>query len=109
MKGKNKERTITGVVIPAEWDDDDNITKVAIQTEDFDEYLVEYSGKGKDLSAFIDYNIEVTGTVKRLADGESTINVKKYQALEEEYEEEVYDGSLDDDDDYFDKRQEDEW
>lgn len=108
MKGKNKERTITGIVIPGEWDDDDNITKVAIQTEDYDEYLVEYSGKGKELSAFIDYNVEVTGTVKRLANGEMSINVKKYQALED-YEEEAYDESPDDDDEYYDKRQEDEW
>ena len=108
MKGKNKDRTITGIVIPAEWDDDDNITRVAIQTEDFDEYLVENSGKGKDLTAFIDYNVEVTGTVKRRADGESTIKVKNYQALEE-YEEETYVDYLDDDDDYFDKRLEDEW
>ena len=108
MKGKIKERTITGIVIPAEWDDDDNITKVAIQTEDYDEYLVEYSGKGKELSAFIDYNVEVTGTVKRRANDEMTINVKKYQSLEE-YEEEAYDESLDDDDEYHDKRQEDEW
>ena len=106
MKAKINEHTITGRVIPADWDDD-NITKVAIRTEAYDEYLVEYSGKGKELSAFIDYNVEVTGTVKRRADDEMTINVTNYQALEE-YKEEAYVESFDDYDDYYDKRLEDE-
>jgi lysyl-tRNA synthetase class II len=88
-KEKTKEQTITGNVIPAEWDDDDNVIQVAIQTEDYDEYLVEHNGKGKELLAFIDYNVEATGTVRQRKDGELTISVKRYESLGE-YEEEAY-------------------
>lgn len=86
-KEKAKEQTITGIVIPAEWDDDDNVIQVAIQSEDYEEYLVENNEKGKELLAFIDYEVEVTGTVKERKDGEMMINVKRYEALGE-YEEE---------------------
>jgi len=86
-KEKTKEETITGIIIPAEWDDEDNIIQVAIQTEDYDEYLVEQNEKGKELLAFIDYEVEAVGPVKKRKDGEMTITVKRYESLGE-YEEE---------------------
>lgn len=86
-KEKTKEETITGIVIPAEWDDDDNIIQVAIQTEDYDEYLVEHNEKGKELLSFIDYEVEAVGHVRKRKDGEMTITVKRYESLGE-YEEE---------------------
>ena len=86
-KEKTKEETITGIVIPAEWDDDDNIIQVAIPTEDYDEYLVEHNEKGKELLAFINYEVEAVGPVRKRKDGEMTITVKRYESLGE-YEEE---------------------
>jgi hypothetical protein len=81
-KPKTKERTITGIVIEGEWDDNDNVIGVAIETEDDEEYLVEPNEKGKELLAFIDYKVEATGTVRQ-RDGDMIINVKRYESLGE--------------------------
>lgn len=94
-KEKAKEQTITGIVIPAEWDDDDNVIRVAIQSEDYEEYLVEHHGKGKELLAFIDYEVEATGTVRERRDGEMTINVKRYESLGEYEEDEDFEDEHD--------------
>lgn len=88
-KEKAKEQTITGIVIPAEWDDDDNVIGVAIETDDFEEYVVEDNEKGRELLAFIDYEVEATGSVRKQRDGEMTISVRRYESLGE-YEEDEY-------------------
>jgi hypothetical protein len=90
-KQKAKEQKITGIVLPAEWDDDNNVIRVAIETEDYDEYLVENNEKGKELLALIDFKVEATGTVRQ-RDGDMIISVKRYESTAE------YDEDEDDDD-----------
>lgn len=83
---------ITGTVIPAEWDDDDNVTGVAIETEEGEQYQVEPNGKGEELLAFSGYEIEATGSVRERRDGAMIITVREYESLgvyEDEYGEEL--------------------
>jgi hypothetical protein len=103
---KGKESTISGIVVPNEWDDSDNVTRVAIQTENDEEYTVEYNPKGKELLRLLDHEVEVKGVVRQTPDGDMIISVKKYESLGEYDEDEL---GQDDEDEEDDKLEEDEW
>ena len=76
---KGRERTITGIVVPENWDENDNVTRVAIKTLDYQEYVVEHNKEGKELLALVDNKVRVTGTVRERLDGDLIINVKSYE------------------------------
>ena len=95
-KQKSKALTINGVVLPERWDDHDNVTEVAIETEQGEEYLVEPNERATQLLAFIDSEVEATGIVREQLDGSLTISVESFEAF----------GTHDDDDDIDD---DDDW
>ena len=57
--------TLQGVVTEDEWDDEDNVTSVAISTYD-DYYIVKNVGKGRELLSHLNEEVEVKGTVASL-------------------------------------------
>ena len=75
------ENTISGMVIPIEWDDYDDITRVAIQTSDEKEYLVDRNKKGKELLELIEEEVEATGVVREDGDSNYIIKVNEYSVL----------------------------
>ena len=75
------ETTISGIVIPIDWDDYDDVTSVAIQTSDEDEYIVDKNKKGKELLDFIGEEVEVTGFVREDEDGNSIIKINEYSVI----------------------------
>ena len=75
---ENRLTTITGVIIPADWDQDGRITGVAISTHDEDEYLVQGRAKGTELVRLLRKEVEVTGWAE-LDQGKKTITVKDYR------------------------------
>jgi hypothetical protein len=86
MKGKKKAHsTITGIIIPAEWGENDEVTAVSIQTTDDEEYLVDPNKKGKELLDFIDWQVEATGIVKE-EDGNAIFKVSSYSLMDEDEE-----------------------
>ena len=88
-----KEVTLTGFVIPEEWDNNDNVIAIAISTEDED-YLVERNKPGEELYDFLDEDVEATGFVREDKDGTKHISVTSYEILHvDDYDEdEDYDG-----------------
>ncbi len=74
--------TVTGVVYADDWDDNDNVTAVVIETEDGEEYGISTDGKGKELLKLEDKRVELTGTVSEHGEGEKTITVTTYRILE---------------------------
>jgi hypothetical protein len=70
--------TVTGVIIPADWDRDGRITQVAISTHDEDEYLVRRRAKGTELVRFLQKEVEFNGWTA-LDQGKKTILVKDYR------------------------------
>ena len=80
---KGRERTITGIVVPEDWDENGNVIRVAIKTLDYQEYVVEYNKKGKELLAFVDNKVRVGGTVRERLDGDMIISVKSYEPIKE--------------------------
>ena len=97
-KQKGKLLTINGVVLPERWDDHDNVTEVAIETEEGEEYLVEPNERATQLLAFIDSEVEATGIVREQLDGSLTISVEKFEAF-----------GPHNDDDWNDNTDEDDW
>jgi hypothetical protein len=76
-KGKTKMTMIRGVIIPMDWDEHGNVVRIAISSNDENEYLVEKGGKGSELLAFIRKEVEVGGVIKE-EDHRKVIMVKQY-------------------------------
>jgi len=109
-KRKSKELTINGVVLPERWDDHDNVTEVAIETEDGEEYYVEPNERATQLLAFIDSEVEATGIVREQLDGSLTISVERFEAFGTHDDDDDWEEDLDDDDDWEeDLDDEDNW
>ena len=93
---RTEEVTITGVVNPVEWDDEDNATAVAItvsseiepeeeeeEPETIEEdYYVADNEKGKELLEHIGKTVEATGTVVEDEEGTKTITVIGFKVIE---------------------------
>jgi len=80
-KGKDVEATISGIITPVEWDDYDDVTGVAIQTSDEEEYLVDKNKKGEELLELIEQEVEVSGLVKKDEDDNFIIKIHEYSVL----------------------------
>jgi len=87
---KTNERTITGIIIPGEWDENGKVIGLAIETTDEEKYFVYKDNKGKELQEFIQYKVEATGTARADEHGEMTIKVDRYNLLRGNEEEEAY-------------------
>jgi len=75
---KGRKRTITGIVVPEDWNEKGNVMRVAIKTLDYQEYVVEYNKMGKELLALVDNKVRVEGTVRERLDGDMIISVNNY-------------------------------
>ncbi len=76
------EVSITGTVFADDWDDEDNVTAVIIETADGEFYNVSEDAKGKELYKLVDKNVKVTGTVIEDIEGEKVITVMAYEVME---------------------------
>lgn len=81
---KGKKRTITGTVIPEDWDDQDNVIRVLIKASDYEEYVVEPSRQGKQLLSMMNCAVRVRGTVRERLNGDLTISVDNYKMIQED-------------------------
>jgi hypothetical protein len=93
---QESDSTIKGIVTESDWDEDGNVTAVAIEvtidteedeegysSEESDYYDVMMDNKGKELMDLLDKTIEATGTITVDEDGNKTIKVKKYKVIED--------------------------
>jgi len=72
---------ISGVIVPAVWDENGRIEAIALSTNDEDEYLIEDKGKGAKLRKFLRQEVEVTGDLS-LHENVKTIRVAGYRIKE---------------------------
>jgi hypothetical protein len=54
---------IQGIVVPIDWDDDGNVTSVAIATRAEEEFLIRNSDKVEELKKLLRQEVEVQGEV----------------------------------------------
>ena len=87
---KTKERTIHGIIIPGEWDENGKIIGIAIETTDEEKYVIYQNNRVKELFEFIHHKVEATGTVTANAHGDMTIKINRYNLIRGNEEEEAY-------------------
>lgn len=75
------ERTIRGTIFPVEWDENNNVVQVVIDTPDQEGYLVDQNKKGNELLEFIRREVEVSGTMREDEDGDLIFKVKEYSLI----------------------------
>ena len=74
--------TITGIIIPVEWDEKGNPVSTAVSTYSEREYLIDPSNrKGLELQKLFRQKVRLTGTLGFSKSGRQIITVKKYTKL----------------------------
>ena len=73
-----EEVEITGTVWASDWDANDNVTAVVIETDEGEAIGVSSSGKGVELLKLEEKKVMVTGSIATDEDGHKTITVSKY-------------------------------
>lgn len=102
---KQIEVTLTGYIVPEEWDMNDNVSAIGLITEE-DDYLIELNKIGEELFDFLDEDLEVTGSVREDKDGTKHITITEYEIIrEDDSDDEEYDGYEYEDGDYEDSDQ----
>ena len=81
--------TISGVLTPAGWDDEGQVTEVMLSAIDDEEYLIENSEKFIDL---VHQNIEASGVIRRDRKSFRTINIKRFILVDPPSPEKTEDG-----------------
>ena len=80
-KSSSKVTKIRGVIIPTAWDEQGNVTGVAISSHDENEYQVDPKGKGPELLLHIRKEVEATGVVRE-EEGKKIVKIRKYTVNE---------------------------
>lgn len=80
-KGPSKVSKIRGVVIPTAWDEQGNVTGIAISSHDENEYQVDSKGKGPELLQHIRKEVEAAGIVRE-EEGKKIVRIRKYAVSE---------------------------
>ena len=80
---ENTSITVTGIVIPAKWDKNENAIAVSIATFQEREYLVDTTNRaGIELCDFLQKKIRVTGFLGPSVKKKRFITVKAYELLD---------------------------
>jgi hypothetical protein len=75
---RKKSVTLTGIVIPADWNDHQELIAAALATADEREYRITSNNKGKELLDCLQRQVEATGALGRDEKGRDLITVKHY-------------------------------
>jgi hypothetical protein len=75
---KKKSVTLTGIVIPADWNNRQELIAAALATADEKEYRIVGNKRGKELLGCLQRQIEATGALERDEKGRDVITVKNY-------------------------------
>jgi hypothetical protein len=70
--------TLTGIVIPVDWNEDHDVVAVALAMPDEKEYRVGGNRRGKELLRHLQRQVEVTGLLSEDEKGRTVISVRNY-------------------------------
>ena len=74
----NKTVTLTGIVIPADWNDQQGVGAAGLAAAGEREYRIAGNRKGKELLDALQRQVEAAGVVGRDEKGRDVITVKRY-------------------------------
>jgi hypothetical protein len=75
---------ITGIIMPHNWDDNGQVTQIAIYTNKEEIYVVEHNQKEKELMNYINKRVAIKGKLLRENAGNPFVVVKNYFVLPED-------------------------
>jgi hypothetical protein len=75
---KAQSATLTGIVIAADWSDEQEVIATALATPDEKEYRISGNRKGKELLDHLQRQVEVTGPLSMDEKGRQVITVRRY-------------------------------
>lgn len=75
---KARSATLTGIVIPIEWNDDHDVVAAALATPDEREYRIGGNRKGQELLGHLQRQVEATGLLSEDEKGRTVITVRSY-------------------------------
>jgi hypothetical protein len=75
---KTQSATLTGIVIPMEWNDDHDVIAAALATPDEKEYRIGGNRKGRELLGYLQRQVEATGPLSEDEKGRMVITVRSY-------------------------------
>jgi hypothetical protein len=78
LKKRAQSITLTGIVIPVDWNDDHEVIVTALATADEKEYRIGSNRKGKELLAYLQRQVEATGTLGEDEEGGLVITIRRY-------------------------------
>jgi hypothetical protein len=82
VQKRSDNQTISGILVPSQWDEAGNIIGLTIQSFNEIEYLVERRRTGKDLHLLLHKKVLVLGQVRDRLDGKKTISIRKFKLME---------------------------
>ncbi len=75
---KTRSTTLTGIVIPADWNDAQELVALALATPDEKEYRIGGNRNGRELMDHLHHQVEVTGQLSEDEKGRKVITVRRY-------------------------------
>jgi hypothetical protein len=75
---KTQSATLTGIVIPMEWNDAHDVIAAALATPDEKEYRIGDNRKGQELLSYLQHQVEATGFLSEDEKGRMAITVRRY-------------------------------
>lgn len=78
-KNLNRAVTISGIILPVEWDDKGNVTGLAIHAYDEEKYQIDNFNEKRELLSLLRTRLRVTGILKRDDVNGNRFTVKGYK------------------------------
>jgi hypothetical protein len=79
----SEEVTISGRILPFDWDDDDKVTAVILVDDYGEEFIVKKNANGKELLKLIEKYVVATGTLSEDHEGNKIIVITQFTVSEE--------------------------
>jgi hypothetical protein len=89
-KTKSKDTVLVGIVVPAIWNENGQVTGTAINTFDEKEYIVEKDRSGRVLIKLLQKRVEVIGKIRERLDGKKTIRIQTVKSLKNSEQNQLY-------------------
>jgi hypothetical protein len=77
-----REVSLEGLIVPADWDENDAITLVSLLTDDEGEYLVAADSVGRKLTTCIHKRVRVAGSLTKDGLGEYVVTVERFSVVD---------------------------
>ena len=74
---------IRGLLVPVDWDEEGNITEIAVSTYFEEEYLIEKNARGEEMLPFLRQKVKVIGLVRMNDSGRRVVRVEEFEVIEE--------------------------